>query len=272
MANSFVNILAPQVPGLLLAVVVAMPAAGCGSRCGHEGISYRVGETFPSDDGCNICSCTSSGIACTTRGCNADGGMDATVSTDAAGDAGADAGRDVAADAAADATVDVPAEDARPTADAALDGADDATAACSFDHSYRFRDDGGLRAFADSSTLQPARTHVLARDLFINSLPIECSRDLVCSDPTVVDVAEINAALQHPDVVAALATTPNPFYGTDTRPVDGTVFIFLRDDQRGFTVGSGDVPAGLRALENLLHTLQEQTLASPACANVRARP
>src|SRR6185295_6899557 len=106
---------------------------------------------------------------------------------------------------------------------------------------------------------------------FVNSLPVECRREIACSDPQAVDMADIQAALQHPDVVAALGMTPNPFYGTDTRPVDGSVFIFTRDDQHGFTAGSGDIPAGIRALTNLLHTLQDETIASDACANIRTR-
>lgn len=35
---------------------------------------YRVGDTFPSLDGCNDCSCTDAGIMCTVRACN--GGPD----------------------------------------------------------------------------------------------------------------------------------------------------------------------------------------------------
>jgi hypothetical protein len=30
---------------------------------------YNVGDTFPSPDGCNSCSCTADGIACTTKAC-----------------------------------------------------------------------------------------------------------------------------------------------------------------------------------------------------------
>ena len=83
-----------------------------------------------------------------------------------------------------------------------------------------------------------------------------------------MDVVEILQALAHPDVVAALAQTTRPFYGSDTRPVDGTVFLFDRDDGRGFTVGTGAVPAGLSTLVDLLHRLDQQTAATAACAGL----
>jgi hypothetical protein len=44
--------------------------------------------------------------------------------------------------------------------------------------------------------------------------------------------------------------------------------MFDRDDQRGFDVGSGTVPAGLSALVDLLHRLQSQTAATPACSGL----
>jgi hypothetical protein len=35
---------------------------------------YKIGDTFKSQDGCNDCSCTAQGIACTERACAPDGG------------------------------------------------------------------------------------------------------------------------------------------------------------------------------------------------------
>jgi hypothetical protein len=139
---------------------------------------------------------------------------------------------------------------------------------CTFDRTYRFRDDGELVAYADRSTLSPPSTHLLTRDHFHDALPNPCSVDVVCVDPTRVDVVEIQQALAHPDVVGALALTTPALYGTDTRLVDGTVFIFERDDGRGFIVGGGTVPAGLRALVDLLHLLKTQTTAAPECAGL----
>lgn len=185
-----------------------------GGQCMYGGRSRAIGESFASTDGCNICSCTTAGVACTERACVTDGGVD-TNNT------------------------------------------------CSFDRTYRFWDDGGFRAYADRSTLSPARTHTVARDHFANALPNECSRQLTCGDAAAVDVNEFQVALAHADVVAALFVATKPFYGTDTRPVDGSVFVFERDDQHGFMLGSGTVPLSLRALMDLLHALQAETIASP---------
>ena len=40
-----------------------------GSGCDLGGKHHAVGESFPSPDGCNTCSCTASGAACTERAC-----------------------------------------------------------------------------------------------------------------------------------------------------------------------------------------------------------
>ncbi|HYQ44322.1 MAG TPA: hypothetical protein VER11_20205 [Polyangiaceae bacterium] len=43
---------------------------GSGGSCVYQGKSYPAGSTFPASDGCNACSCQSSGaIYCTTRAC-----------------------------------------------------------------------------------------------------------------------------------------------------------------------------------------------------------
>lgn len=40
------------------------------ARCPYQGWSYEHGESFDSDDGCNICVCSDGGIVCTERVCN----------------------------------------------------------------------------------------------------------------------------------------------------------------------------------------------------------
>jgi hypothetical protein len=139
---------------------------------------------------------------------------------------------------------------------------------CSLGRTYSFWQDGGLRAYSDRATLTPPRTFTVARDHFVNATPSQCARELSCSEPVLAGVAEIQQALAHPDVVAALALATKPLYGNDTRPVDGSVFVFERDDQRGFTLGTGTVPAGLRALADLLSRLETATIATPGCANL----
>jgi hypothetical protein len=141
--------------------------------------------------------------------------------------------------------------------------------ACAFDATYTFHDDGGLRLYADSSKLTPPRTHAVTRTPAGGGAGAACMRDIPCVSASGVGVADIEAAIASSDVQAALAKPKGALYGTDTRPVDGTVWIFERDDGRDFTVGSGNaVPAGLRALETLLKQLETETLAAPECAQV----
>lgn len=41
--------------------------------CTYDGKTYKAGESFPSSDGCNTCSCTAGGlVACTLRACLCD--------------------------------------------------------------------------------------------------------------------------------------------------------------------------------------------------------
>jgi hypothetical protein len=39
------------------------------STCSYEGQSYAHGASFPAADGCNTCSCSASGVACTKMAC-----------------------------------------------------------------------------------------------------------------------------------------------------------------------------------------------------------
>jgi Pacifastin inhibitor (LCMII) len=273
--------------GRLWAIMGALLlASSCDSHplensCLYNGSSHARGESFPSADGCNTCSCSGSGVACTLRACLPDAGTsDAPIDASPVdtgpsdGPASCQVGEHIYAagvffptDDGCNMCMCQPSIGAACTARACPPGSPEGLG-CSFPHTYRFRDDGGLGAYADSSTLGPPHTHTLVRDHLGNALPNQCNRDVVCVDPTLVDVVEILQALAHPDVVAALAETTRPFYGQDTRPVDGSVFMFDRDDGRGFTVGSGAVPAGLSSLVDLLHRLDQQTATTPACAGL----
>jgi hypothetical protein len=64
---------------LLMAMVVVVAISGCPDDdnavdvCTYDGESYATGDSFPSTDGCNTCSCTEDGtVACTAMGCEAE--------------------------------------------------------------------------------------------------------------------------------------------------------------------------------------------------------
>ena len=47
---------------------------GDGQSCTYGGATAKVGDRFPAPDGCNTCTCTAEGAACTEMGCVADAG------------------------------------------------------------------------------------------------------------------------------------------------------------------------------------------------------
>jgi Pacifastin inhibitor (LCMII) len=68
----------------ILAAGCALLALGCdtggggGTTCRYGNATYAPGQSFPSMDGCNTCSCSASGqVLCTERACaSSDGGVD----------------------------------------------------------------------------------------------------------------------------------------------------------------------------------------------------
>ena len=66
----------PRLLVLVLLVAACRGDDGAGP-CTYYGMTYAIGDTFPAGDGCNSCSCTSEGVACTAIGCPVDGGVDA---------------------------------------------------------------------------------------------------------------------------------------------------------------------------------------------------
>ena len=97
-----------------------------------------------------------------------------------------------------------------------------------------------------------------------------------CDDQSRVDVGDVDAAIAHPDVQAALAATDAHWYGSHELLVTNAFLLdFSRSDPRGsFRAGSGDcpnpspscvpTPPGVRALVDLLRTLRGQQ-----CGGVR---
>jgi len=64
---------------ILACLLVACGDDSGGGACTYDGHSYALGDTFPKGDGCNSCTCTTSGVACTKQAC-ADAGVDADPS------------------------------------------------------------------------------------------------------------------------------------------------------------------------------------------------
>jgi hypothetical protein len=92
-----------------------------------------------------------------------------------------------------------------------------------------------------------------------------------------IDAGVVMRAIQDAEVQKALSLTTPPLFGRDNRPVDGTVFQFLRGDGRGFLVGTAcdaavrdcvAVPAGIDRLVTTLRDLDRQQLRDPSCAGL----
>src|SRR6266478_6160345 len=115
---------------LLAFAVLSLVGAACSSgspaaSCSYGGKSYSVGQSFPSTDGCNSCSCSAGGaVACTERAClpDASQGNDAAMDT-ARADTTPDAGQ----------TEDLATQDHQPTGDTG-----DTGALCPLNDTYTF--------------------------------------------------------------------------------------------------------------------------------------
>lgn len=70
--------MAPSVPqAFLLSLLLGGAACSSGTAadappCDYNGQRFAAGQSFPSADGCNTCTCASGGVACTERACNDD--------------------------------------------------------------------------------------------------------------------------------------------------------------------------------------------------------
>lgn len=134
---------------------------------------------------------------------------------------------------------------------------------------------GGFVAFQDESSLAACRDFQRKRSPGIDGGAPACTTQLGACSAAPVAVGDVERALAHPDVVAAFALATTPVYGTDSRPVDGTVFRITRDGKSidvGNPCGSSSAPAcvpippGVDALANVLRSLDTQELAKAACS------
>jgi hypothetical protein len=149
---------------------------------------------------------------------------------------------------------------------------------CEFDETYSYGLDGGLVASRDLATLSPPAAFSFERTPFVvQAAEVKCAPALpACHDAARLDAADIVADLRDPDVQVALALSTPPFYGHDSRPVDGIAFRLLRADGRGFLVGDPcradeactPAPDGVQRLVDDLKALEAQQLMDPTCASI----
>jgi hypothetical protein len=205
--------------------------------CVGTGHTYAIGETFNLD--CNTCTCTVNGIACTAMACLYDARPDQPSGPDVGG-------------------------------------------ICALSANLTFGQDGGDAIYWDSNRLT-ASTFTITRNYSGNAghdgaATATCSIGLpACAAFAAVSVATINADLADPDVQGlwSLPQNPVPIFGTDSRPVDGTVYSIALDDGRKVLVGGQCaspamnscryIPAGLVRLTQDLQTLATAMLADPVC-------
>jgi len=163
-------------------------------------------------------------------------------------------------------------------ATAGTTGAGGAGGVCSFASTYTIRDGGGLTPMADTATLTPPNAFHYVRDFFRQDAgQLSCDPAMpACGDGAKVDVRDVEAAIAHPDVQAALAMTTVPTYG-NRGVADGPNFNFMRADGRGFNAGIAcdtpsatctPIPPGVSALVQLLRDLIRQQRMDPLCSAI----
>jgi len=153
-----------------------------------------------------------------------------------------------------------------------------------FDTIYRYGDTGGLVAYENQATLTPPSGYRYTRSAAYGTPPsdVSCAPSLPRPNSAgTIDAADVMQDLADPDVQQALAAASPPTYGVDARPVDGSIFQFLRADGRGFLAGGPcppttssstclGVPNGVTKLVADLRALDQQQLQDPSCAPLSA--
>jgi len=160
----------------------------------------------------------------------------------------------------------------------AIGGSGGNNAVCSFATTYTIRDGGGLAAMADTVRLSPPMSFSLERMFFTGDAGLlQCYPPMPdCNSPDRVDVSDVEAAIAHADVQAALALATPPTYG-NRAVADGPNFNFMRSGGRGFNAGLAcsvpsatctPIPPGVSALVELLRMLIRQQRMDPACSAI----
>lgn len=265
---------------------IGSPMADAGA-CTYGGKSYAEGANFPSSDGCNTCSCSGGGVACTRRACFPDAGPAQPDAAPAKPDAAADAGGgcrlgdkvyragEAFSDGCNSCACTVGGQIACTARFCPIDAG---PLTCGVTGAYQYGATGGNAIWEGRSQLLGGAKYKYERVYLRNAPPIAptCAPDLpACGTKDAVTPREVEAALADADVQKAFSSATPPLYGKDNRPVDGTVFAVKRaSDGRSFLVGAEcpandracpPIPAGVARLKQVLIALDQQQLALPVC-------
>jgi hypothetical protein len=164
--------------------------------------------------------------------------------------------------------------------------ASDVMCAPTLSTTVRFGRDGGLVPFVDRNVIAPPASFRIERRSggSMGTVSAMCETTLPgCNTADMVDVGELNAALAARDVQSALGFARGmpmmeALYGTDPRPMDGTVFVIEVDGARllvgapcrvGMMAGCLATPVGVQRLVDVLTALRDQEVLRPACMALR---
>jgi hypothetical protein len=156
---------------------------------------------------------------------------------------------------------------------ASLDASEAAPCAPCIGEAIGWGPNGGFVAYTEHSTLSDCNVYGHTRTFAEAdaAAPRTCERPLPCMGSGLHGISDVLLALEHADVVAARALG-SVLYGTDSRPVDGTVLrielpsstIEVGEDCNG-AAGCTPIPTGIVTLAGLLQSIDQEQLALEPC-------
>jgi hypothetical protein len=267
--------------------------------CSYAGTPYHAGATFPATDGCNTCSCTSSGaVACTLMACLGDSGYsppaerpkDAQPDTDGVArprDAAKDLGPTCILPDGAPGQLDcylcTCMDDGQASCLYVGCPSADANPLCSLAMTVTFGATGGMVTYEDQYTLNPTTGLTITRSYngrgssSVDGATVRsCTPRLPdCGSSSVVSVSTIAADLADPEVKAAFGLDTTPIYGVDQRPSDGSVWSIALLGAGSILVGAPcpapeldwcrPIPAGVQRLATDLQSLAAAMILQAPC-------
>ena len=143
---------------------------------------------------------------------------------------------------------------------------------------------GGLSAWFDAYSVADCRVFTATRTPGYGQDPsqpdITCTGEIGGCGVDAVAVHDLEIALAHPDVVAALGAAQTPLFGWDSTCTDGNILIVTvggssikvgEDCATGYGCEPApgqckDAPLGVQHLLDVLYQIKEQQLQTPDCA------